>query len=129
MNRTLSKTMMWAAIFCILATGLIHFINMSDAYHDMAYKGILFALNGVGALVSAVGIYRGARSWGWMLGIAVAGGALLGYIASRTIGLPGLPAEPDAWLEPMGVASMLAEAGFLMIAFQALRAPRALPQA
>ena len=121
MNRTLSKTMMWSAIFCIVATGLIHFINMADAYHDMAYKGVAFAINGVGALVSAVGIYRGARSWGWMLGIAVAGGALLGYIASRTIGLPGLPAEPDAWFEPMGVASMVAEAGFLMIAFQALR--------
>jgi hypothetical protein len=29
--------------------------------------------------------------------------------------LPGLPAEPDAWLEPMGVASLVCEALFVIV--------------
>jgi hypothetical protein len=29
-------------------------------------------------------------------------------------GLPGLPAEPDVWLEPLGVASLVAEVVFLL---------------
>lgn len=127
MNGTLPKTIVWPAIFLILATGLIHLIDAPDSFHDMPYKGVLFALNGLVAVVAAVGISRGARNWGWLLGVLVAGGALLGYIASRTIGLPGLPAEPDAWLEPMGVASMAAEALFLVLAAQALRALRLAP--
>jgi hypothetical protein len=37
----------------------------------------------------------------------------VGYVLSRTVGVPGLPAEPDAWLEPLGVASVVAEVVFL----------------
>jgi hypothetical protein len=44
----------------------------------------------------------------------VAGGAFLGYVLSRTVGLPKLPAEPDAWLEPLGIASLVAELVFLV---------------
>lgn len=122
------KILIWPAIVLILATGLIHFIDAPDAFKEITYKGVLFMLNGIGALVSAVGIYRGARSWGWLLGLLVAGGALLGYIASRTIGLPGLPAEPDAWLEPLGAASMIVEALFSVLALQVLCMPRLQPR-
>ena len=48
-------------------------------------------------------------------GLVVAGGALVGYVASRTVGLPGLPAEPDAWFEPMGVASLACEGLFVVL--------------
>lgn len=102
------------AVLLLLATGAIHAWDARDAFGDAPYKGVLFALNALGALVATAGIWR-REAWGWALGAAVAGGALLGYIASRTVGLPGLPAEPGAWLEPLGVASVLAEAGFLLV--------------
>jgi hypothetical protein len=93
------------------------------AFSEQRYKGILFVANGVGALVAAIGIYRNQRLLGWVLGLLVAGGAIIAYIASRTVGLPGLPAEPDAWLEPMGVASLVCE-GLFVILFVATRAGR-----
>ena len=108
------------AIAAILATGAIHFIDTADAFKEMPYKGILFALNGVGALLCAVGIGLGARSWSWGLGLLIAAGSIAGYIASRTVGLPGIPAEPDAWLEPLGVASLVAEGLFVALAAWAL---------
>jgi hypothetical protein len=40
----------------------------------------------------------------------------VGYVLSRTIGLPLLPAEPEAWFEPLGIASLLVEVAFLAIA-------------
>jgi hypothetical protein len=64
--------------------------------------------------VAALGIYRN-RQWGWVLALLVAGGAFVGYVASRTVGLPGLPAEPDAWLEPIGVASLVCEGLFIVL--------------
>ena len=42
----------------------------------------------------------------------VAAGAFVGYVVSRTIGLPGLGVD-DAWFEPLGVLSLVAEALFV----------------
>jgi hypothetical protein len=101
------------AVVAIVATGLIHLVTARDSFGEATYKGLLFVANGIGALVAAVGVYRD-RNWGWLLGAFVAAGAFLGYVLSRTVGLPGLPAEPDAWFEPLGVASLIAEGVFLM---------------
>ncbi|HEV2752173.1 MAG TPA: hypothetical protein VGV12_16740 [Gemmatimonadales bacterium] len=111
---TLPATLKWLAITAIVATGLIHFGEARDAFDDATYKGLLFVANGVGALTAAVGLY-GNRRGGWLLGLLVAGGAFIGYVASRTIGLPGLAPEPDAWLEPAGVASLVFEALFIVL--------------
>jgi hypothetical protein len=120
MNRNPSYSLKIVAVIAIVATGLIHLMTARDAFGDATYKGVLFVANGVGALVAAVGVYHDRDDWGWLLGALVAGGAFLGYVLSRTVGLPGLPAEPDAWLEPLGVASLLAELVFL-IAFAMTR--------
>ncbi len=111
---TPSAALKWLAIVAILGTGLIHVLEARDAFADATYKGLLFVGNGVGALAAAIGIARGQRVLGWDLGLLVAGGAMCAYVASRTIGLPGLPAEPDAWLEPMGVASLSCELLFVI---------------
>ena len=93
------------AVVAIAAVGLIHLSLARAAFGNARYEGLLFVAAGVGALVAAVGVYRDRADWGWLLGALVAAGTFLGYVISRTVGLPGLPAEPDAWLEPLGVAS------------------------
>lgn len=118
--RNIPKAAVWLGIALIVVTGLVHFVDAPDAFEEATYKGLLFMANGLGALVAAYGILRGAR-WGWWLGLLVAGGAFVGYVASRTIGLPGLPPEPDAWLEPLGVVSLLAEGGLVALALWAMR--------
>jgi hypothetical protein len=110
-----SPTVKWLAILAILGTGLIHVVEARDSFEEATYQGLLFLANGAGALVAAIGIYRGQRTLGWLLGLLITGGAIVAYVASRTIGLPGIPAEPDAWLEPMGVASLLCEAVFVIL--------------
>ncbi len=109
---------MWAGIVLIVVTGVIHFIDAPDAFGEAAYKGILFSLNGIGALVAAFGTFRG-KSWGWLLGLLVAGGAFIGYVISRTVGLPGLPVESE-WLEPLGVLSLVVEGIYVLLAIKVL---------
>lgn len=110
-----SATVKWVAIAAIVATGLIHAGEAEDAFGDATYKGVLFVANCVGALVAAVGIYRNRLSWGWVLGVIVAGSTFIGYVVSRTIGLPGLPAANETWLEPPGVASLVVEGLFVAL--------------
>ncbi len=120
-SKEISQTLMWLAIVFIVITGLVHVIDAPDALGEAAYKGLLFYANGIAALIAAVGIFRGERSWGWNLGALVALATILGYVASRTVGLPQIPAEPDEWLEPLGVISLIAEGAFLVLYSQTLK--------
>lgn len=111
----------WVAIVLVLIGGAIHVIDAPDSFQEAAYKGWLFYLNGAGSLLAAYGIFR-RQCWGWGLGFLVSAGSFGAYILSRTVGLPMIPAEPDAWFEPMGVASMAAEGAFLALcAWRALK--------
>ena len=112
---TKPTAMQGAAIALILVTGAIHFIDAPGSFGDATYKGVLFVANGIAAIVAAVGIYRGERLMGWGLGLLVAGGALVGYLISRTVGLPGI--APDVWLEPLGILSLLVEASYVALFF------------
>jgi hypothetical protein len=107
--------MKWLAILAILGAGLVHVIEAQDSFGEATYKGLLFVANGAGAVAAAFGIFRDRRALGWGLGLLIAVGSILAYAASRTIGLPGLPAEPDAWLEPMGVVSLVCETLFVIL--------------
>lgn len=109
-----SKTFRWLGIGLIVIVGLIHAIDAPECFEEAAYKGWLFYANGLGALVAAFGISRDER-FGWDLGLLIAAGSFLSYVASRTVGLPIIPAEPDAWLEPLGVASLIAEGLFVAV--------------
>jgi Na+/proline symporter len=100
-----------AGITLIVVVGLIHLIDAPEDLEEGSYLGFLFLANFLGALVASVGIYRGNR-WGWVLGLLVAGGAFVGYVISRTAGLPGLGVEEE-WLEPLGVLSLIVEALFV----------------
>jgi hypothetical protein len=106
-----SGRLVGAGISLIVIVGLIHLINSPGDLEEGSYTGLLYLANFFGAILAALGIYRG-RSWGWSLGALVAMGAFVGYVISRTVGLPGLPVEEE-WLEPLGVLSLLVEALFV----------------
>ena len=113
-KRNMSKIIMWFGIVLILIVGLVHVIDAKDSFNDAVYKGWLFYANGFGSMVAAYGIYRN-YNWGWKTGILIAAGSFVGYVASRTVGLPYIPAEPDAWFEPLGITAMIAEGFFIAV--------------
>jgi len=102
------------ALALLLVAGLVHLLDAPDAYEEAVYKGVLFMLNAIGAVIASYGIWKNKR-WGWVIGLAISIGSILGYVASRTVGMPQIPAEPDAWLEPLGVISLLTEGVFIAI--------------
>jgi len=107
------KILRGLAIFLIIEVGLTHYFSADHAYEEAWIEGYLFVANFLGALVAAYGIYR-RKTWGWILGLMVAGGAMLAYIWSRTTGLPGLP--PEEWIDPWGTTAMIVEGLFCLLA-------------
>jgi hypothetical protein len=104
----------WIGIALILITGLIHVIGAKHSFREAAYLGWLFCANGTASLIAAYGIYQ-KHSWGWSLGLLITKLSFICYVMSRTIGLPYLPAQPQAWLYPLGVASLIAEGLFMAV--------------
>jgi hypothetical protein len=103
-----------AAILLIVAVGLTHLVGAPPHYRFAPYIGVGFVVNFLGALVAAVGIYRNAL-WGWLLGALVAGGALVLYLVSRSVGLPGYEHAIGRWTGPLGIVSLVVEALFIAV--------------
>ena len=120
-------------IVLIALTGLIHLVLTPEYWEFAPYLGVLFLANAVGAGVSAYGIYRGERSWGWPLGLLIAGGALVMFVISRLVGLPGIPEEE--YLEgfrgftAVGIGTMIIEILFIVLFFLAIEGSRRTGQA
>lgn len=103
----------WIGIALMAMVGLIHLVEAPEYYSEAAYLGILFLVNVLGAAVSMWGIYR-QMAWGWALGVIVAGGAVIAYFISRTVGLPGFAGAP--WFESIDVLALIVEVAFVALA-------------
>ena len=108
----MKRIILWLGIGLILISGAVHLIDAQDSFKEAAYKGWLFYANFLATLVAAFGIYQG-KYWGWKLGFVISIVSISLYCLSRSVGLPQIPAEPDAWFEPLGVISLLAEGLFV----------------
>lgn len=53
-----------AAMTLILVTGLIHLVEAPANLSEAPYKGVLFVINAVVAVIAVIGIYRNERTWG-----------------------------------------------------------------
>jgi hypothetical protein len=113
-NITTQRILKVAAILLIIAVGLVHLRGAPPHYRVAPYIGVGFVVNFIGALVAAVGIYRDAL-WGWLLGALVAGGALVLYVVSRSVGLPGYEHAIGRWTGPLGIVSLVVEALFIAV--------------
>ena len=122
-NMGVRRMLKAAAIVLIVVVGLVHLVGAPPHYRWAPYLGVGFVVNFVGALVAAAGIYRDAL-WGWLLGALVAGGALVMYVISRSVGLPGYEHAIGRWTGPLGVVSLVVEALFIAVFFLWLSARR-----
>ena len=98
----------------IIALGIVHLRGAPPHYRFAPYIGVAFVVNFVGALVAAVGIYRDVL-WGWLLGLLIAGGALVMYVVSRSVGLPGFEISVGRWFGPLATVSLIVEVLFLAL--------------
>jgi uncharacterized membrane protein YciS (DUF1049 family) len=110
------------AAAAIAVTGVIHLVLAPEQLSQKAYIGALFIAGGVAALVVAARLWIRSDGSAWTLGAVVSACMFVGFILSRTTGLPGFK-EPD-W-ELSGIVTLVLEAGFVAAFIAARRAQRA----
>ena len=117
------KLVVWAGAYTILFVGFSHVLISGEHFLAATYLGVLFLLNCAGSIVAATGLAWGAYRWAWLLGVLVAGGAFVGFIVSRTIGLPGYEEVVGQWWNLAGLLTLAFEALFLGLSVLALTPP------
>jgi len=115
-----------AAIGGLVAVALIHMLQLPPAFADAGYLGGLFIVAVIACLAIAAALTRTSDDRAWAAAEGLAALILLGYVLSRTVGLPGFTDDIGEWSEPLGLASMVAE-GLLLCVTGAVLSTRHLP--
>jgi hypothetical protein len=103
------------------AIALIHLLDLPSKLEETPYQGWLFiALIGASLVLAwMLTIRDDIRVWLAAGGLAAA--VMVGYVISRSVGLPAAPDDIGNWIEPLGLASLFAEGTVVLAAFAALR--------
>ena len=113
-----------SAIGLLAAVIAIHTSELSGKIEETAYVGLGYVVLISASIVSiALLTHRDRR--GWALGGATCAATLVGFVLTRTTGLPGASGDVGNWSETIAVWSLIIEGAFVLLAGWALRTNRA----
>lgn len=103
------------AVAAVAGIALIHVIDAPDTFTSARYVFWLYmALVAAGVPLTTL-LLHWPSSRVWLVAIGFAAGPLIGYVASRTTGLPGDPEDVGNWLDTLGLASLFVEASLIAL--------------
>jgi hypothetical protein len=121
----ISEAVREAAVRGTVVVGLagiavIHAVDSVGKWSEVRYMFWMYIALIVGSLATA-GAVLFTRSRGALLAAGgVAASAFLGYVLSRTTGLPNATDDIGNWTEPLGLASLVVEGCVIAVALGAL---------
>ena len=110
-NRPLRRGQIVASVVAVLGlaeTAWLHLKDLSDKFAETPYLGIGYAALVVAAVAAAFMIATGRRR-GWLLGAAACAVTIIGFVLTRTTGLPAATGDIGNWSEPAGIYALIAE--------------------
>jgi hypothetical protein len=117
------------AIAGLGGVALVHVLQLPDAFAAVDYLGVLFVGAIVASVVLAALLTRMSDQLVWAATGALPALVLIGYILSRTSGLPGFTDDIDEWTEPLGLVSMVFEGLLVCLSAAVLSSHVRMPEA
>jgi hypothetical protein len=101
----------------LIAVGVIHLQDQGGLLGGESPTWLKYGyyLIEIGSLVSALLLVRG-KVLGWILGLAFTVGPFIGYVLSRSVGVPGDPGDVGNWGYLLGTVSLVVEGSFVILA-------------
>lgn len=123
MSRSPSR---WVGAVLLLVAAAAHIPLVPGHLREAPYVGVLFIALSVVAVALAIAVVVIETDAVWLMAGAVCFAALLGFLASRTIGLPQLGDDVGMWTgEPLGIPAVASEALVAALAWIQLHHRRA----
>jgi hypothetical protein len=104
------------AIGGLLGIAVIHVLQLPEAFAEIGYLGALFIAAVAGSVVLAAALARTSDDRAWAGAGALAALILIGYLLSRSVGLPGFTGDTGNWSEAPGLVSMVVESLEIVLA-------------
>jgi hypothetical protein len=119
-----------AGALLALAVAAIHVADQGGvtAFNSPDWLGWAYRLIEVGGIATALALLLPRPAWpGWAAGALLAAGPFIGYLASRTAGVPGDPGDVGNWGDWVGTVSLFLEAALFALSATMLLADRGRP--
>ena len=113
----------WVTSALLLVAAGSHVPLIAEHLREAPYIGWSFIVLSATCVLLAAWIALVDQVAVWMLSAAVCLGALVAFLASRTIGLPQIGDEVGNWTEPLGFPAVLSEALVVVLAGTHLLTP------
>ena len=107
-------------IVLLLGVALIHLLDAVAKFHETRYVFWLYIALMLASLVVAVVLLRTDSRLAWTLVVLASGATIVGFILSRTTGLPGAKDDIGNWAQPLGMASLFVEGTVIAVAVHSL---------
>jgi hypothetical protein len=112
------------AVVCLLGIAVTHLIDLPDKLREAHYMAAMFCALIVASLVLAAALTLGRHVQLALLAAGMLSAlTIIGYVLSRTVGLPQLEDHVGMWMDPVGIASLFVEATLVGLAIPALPLP------
>ena len=110
---------------------LIHLLDSIGKYGETRYLFWMYVALILGSIVTAAAVLFTRARVVFLAAAGLAASAALGYVLSRTTGLPGAAGDIGNWTEPLGLASLFVEGSVIVLglgayAATAVRRPKTL---
>lgn len=101
---------------------LIHLLDSLSKFKETPYVAWMYVGLMVGSIIVAAALVHLRDRRVWLAAGLLALSAIVGYVVSRTTGLPNATDDIGNWGEPLGVASLFVEGVVLAVSGYAYRA-------
>jgi hypothetical protein len=108
----------------LLAIALIHLLDVFSKFHETPYLAVMYILLMLASIAVAFALLHTGRPIAWVAAGSLAVLTMLGFVLSRTTGLPASSGDIGNWKEPLGVASLFVEGAVVVLSAYALAIAR-----
>lgn len=108
----------------LLGVALIHLLDVIGKISETPYIGVMYIGLMIASVTVAFAVLHTGRPITWLAAGTLAGLTLIGFILSRTTGLPNATSDVGNWKEGLGLASMFVETGVILVSAYALTIAR-----
>jgi hypothetical protein len=102
-------------VVALAGVALIHLLDLPGKFGETPYLGWMYVGLIISCVVVGAGLIHSGSRKAWAGTAALSLAVLIGFVLSRTTGLPNATGDIGNWGEPLGIASMFVEGALLML--------------
>src|SRR3954447_21029120 len=103
---------------------LIHLLDSLGKFQETPYMGWMYVGLMISCLAVAAALLHTHSREAWVATIALPASAIVGFVLTRTVGLPQAHEDIGNWSEPLGLAALFVEGAVIAVGGYALAALR-----